>query len=419
MYSLQLGGWARFKGKSVLLLQGPHGPFFSRVARALSEAGARAVKKINFNGGDLFYYPSKDAFSYTAGLDTWPEYLDGFIKEHQIDCVVVFGDCRPLHAEARQVALMHKIQFWVFEEGYIRPHYITFEQHGVNGYSRLPLERNFYDDSVQTHIAPEHTVPSSFGIAAKYAMGYFTASALAWPWFWRYRHHRSLTMLDGLYWVRSYARKLHYRAKEAEYLDDLKPRSTGKFFLTVLQVASDAQVAVHSPYESIVDFILETIRSFANYAPDDVVLLIKHHPLDRGYTDYTKVIDELSHAYNLHKRVRYIHDQHLPTLLANAEGVVTINSTVGLSALFHGTPVITMGKSVYSLPGLTCQVGLDLFWKEAGHHRPDALLHAKFRSYVTEHTQINGNFYVELPNADVAGVVWLGAKNQALVSPVA
>lgn len=247
-------------------------------------------------------------------------------------------------------------------------------------------------------------------------MKYFTAAALMWPLFWRYQHHRNLTMLDGLRWVRSYTRKIRYRAKEADVLSDLKPHGGRNFFLAILQVASDAQVAVHSPFESVAEFITDTVRSFAHHAPSDAVLVIKHHPLDRGYSDYTHMVDELSHTHHLGNRVRYIHDQHLPTLLENAYGVVTINSTVGFSALSHGTPVITMGKAIYNMQGLTCQAGLEAFWADPQAYKPDPELHAKFRNYITVHTQINGNFYVELPGTDAAGLQWRTMPNRLAVA---
>jgi capsular polysaccharide export protein len=353
MHAPQVGGWLRFAGKKILLLQGPHGPFFNRVASALLAAGALTVEKINFNGGDAFYYPS-GAHAYTGGSHEWPAYLDAFLKQNDINCIFVFGDCRSIHTAARDAANAKGVQYWVFEEGYIRPNFITLEQHGVNAHSHLPTHRADYDEWPHAKLPEEMPVPKSFGLAAKYAMGYFTAASLAWPMFWRYQHHRNLTMLDGLRWVRSYIRKAHFRAKEVADTDGLQPNGTRKYFLMALQVGMDAQVVVHSPYESVADFIVDAVESFVKHAPNDVVLLIKHHPMDRGYSDYTKLIQELKQTYDLQDRLRYIHDQHLPTLLKNAEGVVTINSTVGLSALFHGTPVITMGEAIYNMEGLTC-----------------------------------------------------------------
>jgi capsular polysaccharide export protein len=403
MQNPEIGGWQRFAGKKILLLQGPHGPFFSRIARALLAAGARSVDKVNFNGGDCFFSGS-GAYAYTGSLKNWPTYLNALIQKNDADCIMVFGDCRPIHVAARTLAQEKGITYWVFEEGYIRPNYITLEQHGVNGHSRLPSSRVVYDAWPHTAIPEVMDVPANFGAAARYAMLYFTASTVAWPWFWRYQHHRHMSVLDGLSWIRSYIRKLRYRAKEAYTLDDLKPNGGRDYFLVVLQVASDAQVTAHSPFESVSDFIADTVSSFARHALTDAVLLIKHHPMDRGYTDYSQLIAAMVKKHSLQDRVRYIHDQHLPSLLSHALGVVTINSTVGLSALFHGTPVITLSKAIYSMDGLTCQKKLEEFWQSPQDFKPDSMLHVKFRNYVTTHTQINGNFYVELADSDAAGL---------------
>jgi capsular polysaccharide export protein len=409
-------GWLRFAGKRVLLLQGPHGPFFNRVTRALWAAGARAVEKINFNGGDQFFYPAP-AQAYKGSLTHWPAYLAEFLQKNHIDCILVFGDCRPLHQAAYVVSQEKNIEYWVFEEGYIRPNFITLEQHGVNAHSRMPQCREPYDQWQHDVLPHEVPAPRSFGLAAKYAMQYYAAAILARPWYRHYRHHRSLSLLDGLYWVRSFVRKTHYRIKEFRALADLKPRGKQTYFLVVLQVASDAQVTVHSPFASIADFIEQTVDSFVQHAAADAVLLIKHHPMDRGYTDYSRLVDALANKYALNTRLRYIHDQHLPTLLQHAEGVITINSTVGLSALFHGTAVIALGAAMYDMEGLTCQIELDVFWQQARCIKPDPTLHNKFRSYVTVHTQINGNFYVEMPGGDAAGVQWPTVRSRAVQPP--
>ena len=59
-----------FRGKGVFLLQGPVGPFFSRLAHDLELAGAR-VSKVNFNAGDRLFY-RRGAFSYRGAMADWP-----------------------------------------------------------------------------------------------------------------------------------------------------------------------------------------------------------------------------------------------------------------------------------------------------------------------------------------------------------
>jgi len=131
--------------------------------------------------------------------------------------------------------------------------------------------------------------------------------------------------------------------------------------------------------------------------------------MDRGYHDYSRFINGLCRELNVQGRVMYLHDQHLPTLLDHALGVVVANSTVGLSALDHGLPVKACKSAVYDMEGLTYQGELEDFWRDAQMQLPNPDLLMRFRSYLIRHTQLNGNFYkrLDIPGSS-AGVVWGG-----------
>lgn len=116
--------------------------------------------------------------------------------------------------------------------------------------------------------------------------------------------------------------------------------------------------------------------------------------MDRGYRDYNALIERLATATGLGPRVSYIHDKHLPSLLDHARGVVVVNSTVGLSALYHGAPTKACGDALYDMPGLTYQGTLDEFWGAAATDtQPDRRLYQRFRDYLVARTQLNGSFY--------------------------
>jgi capsular polysaccharide export protein len=160
-----------------------------------------------------------------------------------------------------------------------------------------------------------------------------------------------------------------------------------------LQISGDSQVMQHSKYVSVADFVCRVVESFAAHAPRNTTLVVKHHPLDRGYHDYSALAADLAEKYGLQDRLICIHDQHLPTLFDHMLGAVVINSTVGFSALSHGAPVKTCGLAIYDIQGLTFQKSLDEFWSEAQNCRPDPELFARFRAYVIDQTQIAGSFY--------------------------
>lgn len=398
-------GLSAFKGKRIVLLQGPVGPFFKRLAKDLQQAGA-VVHKINFNGGDWAFF-SDNAHHFRGGAKDWPAYFENYLAAYEIDTVLLFGDCRPLHRAAHEIATRKKIEIGVFEEGYVRPDYVTLELHGVNGNSTIPRDPRFYMQSMPEDKVTTYSVGNTFWFAAVWAILYYTASTFAFPFFHRYRHHRPLGMREGFPWILGALRKIYYKKVEKGIEQELTSRLSRKYFLVPLQVHNDAQVHIHSDFESISTFIASVITSFAKHAPSDTHLIIKHHPMDRAYRDYNDLIGLLASTHRIEKRVRYIHDQHLPSLLSHARGAVVINSTVGLSALDHGTPLKVCGNAIYDMQGLTFQASLDKFWRAATRTRIDTELLERFQNYLITHTQLNGSFYrrLSLPFSH-SGLVW-------------
>ncbi len=385
------GAWASFQGKRVLLLQGPVGPFFRQLSTLLHSVGAKTYK-INFNGGDCLFYPTH-ALLFRGSLETWPEFLRSVLTRFDIEILVLFGDCRPIHRAAHEIAQQCGVEVGVFEEGYVRPNFITFEHDGVNGHSRIPKSPDYFRGLRRRSPLPEKEVGATFWHAALWAILYYTAAAACRRWFRGYRHHRPLTLSEAWPWLRSGWRKISCSFSERRALPALTGPLSGRFFLVPLQISGDSQVLQHSGFTSVADFIGKVTRSFAANAPANTTLVIKHHPLDRGYHDYKSLLDRLAQELGLSGRLLYIHDQHLPTLFDHMRGAVVINSTVGFSALSHGAAVKTCGSAIYDLPGLTFQGALDEFWRACEHFTPDHELFARFRDFVIDETQISGNFY--------------------------
>lgn len=400
-------GFESFADKKILLLQGPVGPFFKLLADDFKRLGAE-VHKINFNGGDCFFYPG-DSIDFRGSLKEWPDFFAHYLKTHRIDIVILFGDCRAYHRAAHTIAHNEGIEIGVFEEGYVRPDYITFERFGVNGFSLIPREREFYDALAENQLDTTETVPvgNTFWYMARWAFLYYLFSVLWFPVFRYYRHHRPLNLWEITYWIRSAWRKWQYKYTESGMQHYLTTTMDKHYYLVPLQISTDAQVCEHSAYTSIENFIEKILGSFAVHSPKDTLLVIKHHPLDRGYHDYSGLIRRISTHFGIHERVVYIHDQHLPTLLEHARGVVVINSTVGLSAIHHNTPLKTCGTAIYNMEGLTFQGTLDEFWKEAPSFAIDRRLYERFKGYLIANKQINGSFYRRLKSSVFkSGIIW-------------
>ncbi|MBN2670722.1 MAG: capsular biosynthesis protein, partial [Deltaproteobacteria bacterium] len=243
------------------------------------------------------------------------------------------------------------------------------------------------------------------GIGSLYTIIYYVATALT---VWRYPnyvHHRTSSVTHhAACWVRGFFRKIFYSIREKRFINELTGVWSNKYFLFPLQVHNDFQFK-HAKYETIEDCIEEVFDSFSREAPKDNMLVIKHHPADRPYKNYTGLIHKLATKYQMQDRVLYIHDLHLPTLLQHARGTILMNSTVGLSSIHHQTAVKVLGNSIYKIDGLTHNGTMSEFWNSPGE--PDMTLYHHFRGWIEHNNQFNGNFSKKLKKTKyVSGVLW-------------
>lgn len=375
----------------ILLLQGKMGTFFCRFATFLMAQG-KAVHKVNFNAGDAFFYCHKDKMSNFRGrLAEFDDFLSHLIQNHGMTAVVCFNDCRPYHEIAKVVCQRLDVAFFVFEEGYLRPDYITLEEHGINGYSRL--DGTMIGALDKANDKPKFT-NNRFWRLCVASMIYYAAVFLGQWRYPHYEHYRGLSV-----WAEAWAwLKAPFR-KACRHLPDqnLQKQLVGQknFYLVSLQVHNDSQISHHSDYADVTDFIRQVLTSFANFAPQGTAILFKHHPLDRGHRDYTALLKRLSKQLNLTGRVFYGCDMHLPSLIRASIGMITINSTTALQSIYHKKPTKIMGRALYDMDGLTDQRGLDEFWVDPVS--PNHEFYLKFREYLIEQTQLNGSFYGTSP----------------------
>lgn len=378
--------------RNILFLQGNATWFFQRLGRALAQRG-HGVRRVNFCGGDRYFWNDERAIDWRKGEAGLDGFLDDLVRRDGVDTMMLFGDCRPIHRIALHVAERHRIEPLVFEEGYLRPHWITLETGGVNGRSRLPADPAWYREKAA--VLPEEQAPRPVGSGLRERISYdfrwqfetlFRRSA--YP---GYRAHRPYPILaEYASWARRLA-GLKLRQAEARAEIERLLESGRRFFLFPLQLDSDYQIRVHAPQGGMMAAVERVLADFARHAPADSLLLIKAHPLDNGWIDYRRRIRMAAKAFGIGERVRYIDGGDLDRLFAAACGTVTVNSTVGLSALAAGMPTVCLGRAIYDMPGLTHQGDLADFWQAP--RAPDERLFADFTRIVRAACLVNGNFY--------------------------
>ncbi|WBU58346.1 capsule biosynthesis protein CapA [Paracoccus sediminicola] len=377
------------------MLQGPHGPFFDGLGRLLRDTGAE-VWRVAFNAGDAFFWSDKDRLVLHDGApEDWSGHLDRLIAEKAVTDIVLYGDVRPVHAAARSAAERHGLTLHVFEEGYLRPFWITYERGGSNGHSRL-MEISVPEmrAALRGRQGEIPRPPAHWGDMRQhkfYGALYHFLILTANRRFPGYRTHRDISVLREF---RLNLRRLLLSPVIAldHFIRSRRIRRSGHpFSLVLMQLEHDASFQAHSDYPDMAAFTAEVLEAFAANAPRHHHIVFKAHPLEDGRSRQRQDIMTKAAELGIAERVHHVPGGKLAPLLGHARSVVTVNSTSAQQALWRGLPVKSMGRAVFDKPQLVSEQDLADFFVHP--ERPNPHIYRRYRDYLLETSQIPGGFY--------------------------
>lgn len=382
------------QGSRILMLQGPHGPFFRHLGKMLAEAGC-AVWRVGFNRGDSIFWRGPGYIAYRGRHEEWGNFFATTIEDLGITDIVLYGDTRPVHAEAIGIARSRGLRVHVFEEGYIRPYWVTYERGGANGHSRLMQMGLAQMRAALARCPGDHVaVPARWGDMREHvfygALYHFFVMTghRAYPFF---TPHRDLTVRQEF---RLYLRRLllmpAHAVQRARASHRIR-RGGFPFHLVLLQLEHDASFRSHSSFRSMTEFIEVALDGFARGAPAHHHLVFKSHPLEDGRAAIAQTIRGVANRLGIAHRVHFVRGGKLAALVAQARSAVTVNSTAAHQALWRGLPVKVFGRAVYDKPEFVSLQALSDFF--AAPDRPDVTAYRDFRRYLLETSQVPGGFY--------------------------
>jgi capsular polysaccharide export protein len=310
--------------------------------------------------------------------------------------VVLFGDCRPYHVAALAIALETGLIRHLFEEGYVRPNWITCEAVGTNALSDMPRSPSelMRVAEMLPPALPKVLVRDSFLNRAVWDVIWTAATMTMRGVFPQYRYHSLVHPAIGYVgWLRRFIKKWAADESDDAALTQIHWNRLQRvpFFVLPMQLEGDFQIRTHSPFDSMEQATRQVLASFARAAPADAHLIIKRHPLDTSLNSQRSQILRMASEHGLKGRVIYIENANLEQLIAASTGCVVINSTSALMALACGCPLKVLGSATYAISGLAFCGDLDRFWTEG---RPcDPALWKAYHRVLIARTQINGGFF--------------------------
>jgi len=136
------------------------------------------------------------------------------------------------------------------------------------------------------------------------------------------------------------------KARKPKKALDQKPiKPPKKYIFVPFQVDVDSQIALYSPWIKSMEALFEVLEKLTRYLPEGWAFVLKEHP-DR-IVDYSHIRTRADG-----KKLIFANGNDSVELMKNASALLTINSSMGVQGLLFDYPVITVGQSCYSFPGL-------------------------------------------------------------------
>ncbi|MCE8458764.1 capsular polysaccharide export protein, LipB/KpsS family, partial [Rhodovulum sulfidophilum] len=163
----------------------------------------------------------------------------------------------------------------------------------------------------------------------------------------------------------------------AEALSD-----AGPFLFCPLQVPNDSQITMFAGWVESVEGMIAALARASAALPPGWHIRLKEHPSAK-----TSLAEPLAAAL-ADAGGRLVIDNATDSFaqLAASQGVITINSSMGLQAFFHDKPVIVLGEAFFAIPGLTApaesEAALAALLAAPGDLGFDPALRAAFMTYL-------------------------------------
>jgi hypothetical protein len=283
------------------------------------------------------------------------------------------------HLVALERAIPTLFLFYTIFPNPLRLYVDTMDAPIVSADELRPLsaaERAELDGFITSHVNRSAPIRPYRGSPVPWSRGRMIARHFATKAIW----DRDNDYLLPLHWLAGYAREMIRRRVARRFYEPLPPGRRYLYFpLHLMEDYKLKRVVPHCADQ------LALVEQTARALPHGYELVVKEHPMSLG-RNRLRTLARLRSMRN----VRLI-EPHTSSrdLIERAAAVVVISSTVGLEALLHRKPVLTMGSPFYAGYGVTIDLHGSYGLRDAvpallrftpSSERIEEFLHAAMRS---------------------------------------
>ncbi len=314
-----------------------------------------------------------------AWFASFANYFRHYLREHQIDFVMMHNDLRWQHAIAREICLEEGVPFCVSELGLFRPFTTTLDFHGVNANSSITtLDMDFsqYADVEEAKFDVPTRYHGHESKTSKLNFGYFLILSKLGGVL-----GKNSPILHNAFRIRPYLKRfwqqsVKSRVHTASNALDTLPEKPYVFF--PMQLENDTQFLIHSDFNSNQELLARVEQEF--YKSDLAAshqLVVKLHPNDLG-------------CYEARDETVFT-KANTTKLVGNADSIVSVNSTVCMEALETDKPLFVLGRAFFAREDICQPTSLNELSRVLSHPKPVSVESRRgFLNYLKYEYSIHG-----------------------------
>lgn len=266
------------------------------------------------------------------------EYILGAVRcarellfEFSADLLIMHNHQRFMHAVFSAVAEKIGIKVIVFERGLFRPFTTTIDVGGVNADASAKRQWSESNSLVQKINFPNSRTNAFDSFRTRLRFVKFYVLILI---------ESMLRISPAAYLPKKPSQLIRFVTNKIStklsFCGYPKVSIHKKFVVVALQLPSDTQLLLNSPWNSNMQLLYFINRALEEFAITNTTFVCTAHPLDDA------VYSDFSHLK--------FTGESTASLVNNACGVLTVNSTVSIEALKQSAPICLLGQSGFNVP---------------------------------------------------------------------
>lgn len=281
------------------------------------------------------------------------EYLKDLVESKKIDKIIMWNNSYIFDRIAWHFAKKNNVPLVIFEQGFFRPFTFTVDSKGVNNENSMPSDVQYYKNIVVDEIIYDEYFmkPITFNLnnfndKSKYIIIIGKIQRILYEIIDRFYYSVLQKEIDCRI-INLNIKSIIERIVKRDNVINQELVLPQNYIFIPFQVHDDSQIILNSSNIKSMEMLVQVIDKISELPQfKELSFVFKEHPVSKA--NYEKMYKK----YKNNSKLIFLKNGNTKKLIENSQGIITVNSTVGIEALSLNKKVMTLGSAFFNIDGI-------------------------------------------------------------------